>query len=44
MDLIELLSNMARELQDAETPSATAETISQYGRIAVDAGGNQPHR
>ncbi|MFZ0141828.1 MAG: GAF and ANTAR domain-containing protein [Aeromicrobium sp.] len=37
MDIIELLSNMALELQDAETPSATAETISQYGRIAVDA-------
>ncbi len=37
MNLIELLSNMALELQDAETPSATAETISQYGRIAVDA-------
>ena len=37
MDLIELLSNMALELQDADTPAATAETISQYGRIAVDA-------
>ena len=37
MQLIELLSNMAQELQDAETPEATAETISQYGRIAVDA-------
>jgi GAF domain-containing protein len=37
MDFIELLSNMALELQDAETPEATAETISQYGRIAVDA-------
>ena len=37
MDFIELLSNMALELQDAETPAATAETISQYGRIAVDA-------
>ena len=36
MDLIELLSNMALELQDAETPAATAETISQYGRVAVD--------
>ncbi len=37
MDLIELLSNMALELQDADTPEATAETISEYGRIAVDA-------
>src|SRR5687768_10217694 len=37
MDLIELLSNMALELQDADTPAATAETISEYGRIAVDA-------
>jgi len=37
MDLIELLSNMALELQDAESPAATAETISQYGRIAIDA-------
>jgi GAF domain-containing protein len=37
MDFIELLSNMALELQDAETPEATADTISQYGRIAVDA-------
>lgn len=37
MNLIELLSNMALELQNAETTSATAETISQYGRIAVDA-------
>jgi GAF domain-containing protein len=37
VDLIELLSNMALELQDAQTPAATAETISQYGRLAVDA-------
>ena len=37
MDFIELLSNMALELQDAEIPAATADTISQYGRIAVDA-------
>jgi GAF domain-containing protein len=37
MDFIELLSNMALELQDAETPEATADTISQYGRLAVDA-------
>ena len=37
MDFIELLSNMALELQDADTPAATADTISQYGRIAVDA-------
>ena len=37
MDLIELLSNMALELQDADTPAATAATISEYGRIAVDA-------
>jgi GAF domain-containing protein len=37
MDFIELLSNMALELQAAETPAATADTISQYGRIAVDA-------
>ena len=37
MDFIELLSNMALELQHAETPEATADTISQYGRIAVDA-------
>jgi GAF domain-containing protein len=37
MDLIELLSNMALELQDADTPAATAETISEYGRIAVNA-------
>lgn len=37
MNFIELLSNMALELQDAETPAATADTISQYGRIAVDA-------
>jgi transcriptional regulator with GAF, ATPase, and Fis domain len=36
MNLIELLSNMALELQDADTPAATAETISQYGRIAID--------
>ncbi len=37
MNLIELLSNMALELQKADSPAATAETISQYGRVAVDA-------
>lgn len=37
MDLIKLLSDMALDLQKADSPTATAETISQYGRVAVDA-------
>ena len=37
MNFIKLLSDMALELQDDETPAATSETISQYSLVAVDA-------